>query len=48
MPGAVGIYIVALEIPADTAAGPNQPVGLGIAKPDGQIEFSNGTFIPIQ
>jgi uncharacterized protein (TIGR03437 family) len=48
MPGAVGIYIVALEIPADTAAGPKQPVGLGIAKPDGQIEFSNGTFIPIQ
>ena len=48
MEGTIGVYVIALEIPADTQTGPNQPLGLGVDRGDGGIEFSNSTFIPIQ
>ncbi|MBC7924038.1 MAG: Ig-like domain-containing protein [Bryobacteraceae bacterium] len=48
LPGATGLYVVALEIPADTATGPAQPIGLAAIRPDGGAEFSNGTALPIQ
>lgn len=45
--GAVGVYVITLEIPADTAAGGAQPVGLGVTGSDGQVVFANSSNIPI-
>ncbi|MBC8164468.1 MAG: hypothetical protein H7Y20_01205 [Bryobacteraceae bacterium] len=46
--GTVGVYVITLEIPANTQTGPNQPIGLAVTRPDGQLEFANGAFLPIQ
>ena len=48
MSGIVGVYVVALEIPADAATGSYQPVGLAAVRPDGGAEYANSVFIPIQ
>lgn len=45
--GAVGVYVVTLEVPADTQTGSNQGLGLGVTGPDGQVVFANSAFIPI-
>lgn len=47
-PGAVGIYRVQFEVPADTATGPNRPFALAVRTPDGQLIFGNGSSIAIQ
>lgn len=47
VPGLTGVFSVALEIPADTAAGSNQPLGLAVTGPDGQPVFANSAGIPI-
>jgi uncharacterized protein (TIGR03437 family) len=48
MAGTVGVYMIALEIPADTQAGSYQPVGLAAVRPDGGAQYANSVFIPIQ
>ncbi|HYO80189.1 MAG TPA: Ig-like domain-containing protein [Bryobacteraceae bacterium] len=47
LPGSIGVYVVTLEIPADTATGQNQPIGLGVVGTGGNGVFANSTFIPI-
>jgi hypothetical protein len=45
--GQVGVYIVTMEVPADTQTGSNQPLGLGVTGADGQVVFANAAYIPI-
>lgn len=47
MEGAVGIYIITLEVPADTATGTNQPIGVAATGADGQAVFANSVSVPI-
>jgi uncharacterized protein (TIGR03437 family) len=47
-PGLVGVYIVGIEVPATTATGPAQPIGLILVDSSGNKYFSNSTVIPIQ
>ena len=47
-PGLVGVYIVAIRVPATTPTGPAQPVGLILVDPSGNKYFANSTVIPIQ
>ena len=47
-PGLVGVYIVGIQVPANTPTGPAQPVGLILVDPSGNKYFSNSTVIPIQ
>jgi uncharacterized protein (TIGR03437 family) len=46
--GQIGNYLVELEIPATTAAGPYQSVALAIPSGFGDVIFSNGAYIPIR
>jgi uncharacterized protein (TIGR03437 family) len=46
--GQIGNYLVEIEIPADTAAGPYQSVAVAVILPSGELVFSNGSFIPIR
>lgn len=46
--GQIGNYLVELEIPATTAAGPYQSVALAIPTGFGDVIFSNGAYIPIR
>lgn len=47
LPGTVGVYVVTMEVPADTTPGTNQPVGLAVTDATGAPVFANGTAIPI-
>jgi uncharacterized protein (TIGR03437 family) len=47
LPGTVGVYVVALEIPAAAATGPAVPVRLGVAS-GGSTILSNSPSIPIR
>lgn len=47
-PDLVGLYIVAFQVPSDTAPGPAAKLALGIQQPDGTVVFANGSAIPIQ
>jgi len=46
--GQIGNYLVELEIPLETQAGPYQSVAVAIALPTGELIFSNGAYIPIR
>jgi uncharacterized protein (TIGR03437 family) len=46
--GAIGIYVIAIEVPATTAAGAGQPLGFGVQGPDGNMVFADDTQIPIR
>jgi uncharacterized protein (TIGR03437 family) len=46
--GAVGIYVIAIEVPMTTATGPGQSLGFGVQGADGNMVFANGTQIPIR
>jgi uncharacterized protein (TIGR03437 family) len=46
--GQIGNYLVELEIPADTFAGPYQSLAVAVVLPGGQLVFSNGSYIPIR
>ena len=46
--GQIGNYLVEIEIPADTQAGPYQSVAVAVVLPGGQLVFSNGVYIPIR
>ena len=47
-PGLVGIYIVTLQVPADTQTGPYQPVGVIAYDPAGNLYFAQPSYIPIE
>jgi uncharacterized protein (TIGR03437 family) len=46
--GAIGIYVIAIEVPMTTATGPAQSLGFGVQGADGNMVFANGTQIPIR
>jgi uncharacterized protein (TIGR03437 family) len=46
--GQIGNYLVEIEVPADTQAGPYQSLAVAVSLPGGQLVFSNGAFIPIR
>ncbi|HLK20744.1 MAG TPA: hypothetical protein VKT81_17440 [Bryobacteraceae bacterium] len=46
-PGLVGVYIVGVQVPLTTEAGPGQPFGLILVDPSGKY-FAQSTKIPIQ
>jgi uncharacterized protein (TIGR03437 family) len=48
MVGAVGIYVIAFQVPAPTAGGPNQPLALAVVGPDGNLIFGNASNFAIQ
>ena len=47
-PGLVGIYIVIMQVPADTQTGPYQPIGIVAYDTAKNAYFSQPTYIPIQ
>lgn len=50
LPGAIGIYTITFDVPADTATGPYQPLGLFLTDPADTTNtpiFALGTYIPI-
>jgi uncharacterized protein (TIGR03437 family) len=48
LPGAIGVYEIAVEIPQDTPAGPDQPVTLAVRGIDGSLVSANNTALPVQ
>jgi uncharacterized protein (TIGR03437 family) len=46
--GLVGVYAIALQIPADTQTGPSQPVGVVAFDAAGNAYFAQGSVIAIQ
>jgi uncharacterized protein (TIGR03437 family) len=46
--GSIGVYVVAIEVPATTAAGPAQSLGFAVQGPDGNMVYANGSQIPIR
>ena len=48
LPGVVGVYEVAFQVPPDTAAGPSQPIGLIVTDSAGNTFTAGGTVAPIQ
>jgi uncharacterized protein (TIGR03437 family) len=47
-PGLVGIYIITLQVPANTQTGPYQPVGVIAYDPAGNLYFAQPSYIPIE
>ena len=45
--GAVGIYVITFEVPADTQTGPAQNLGLVLTGADGSAVYAPGSFLPI-
>jgi uncharacterized protein (TIGR03437 family) len=47
-PGLIGIYVVTLQVPADTQTGPYQPIGLIAYDSTNNAYFAQSTYIPIE
>jgi uncharacterized protein (TIGR03437 family) len=47
-PGLVGVYIIAVEVPQNVTAGPNQPFGLILTDANGNTYHCNTGYLPIQ
>lgn len=47
-PGLIGVYVVTLQVPADTQTGPYQPVGVVAFDSSNNAYFAQPTYIPIQ
>jgi uncharacterized protein (TIGR03437 family) len=47
-PGLIGVYVVSLQVPADTETGPYQPIGLIAYDSSGNLYFAQPSYIPIQ
>jgi uncharacterized protein (TIGR03437 family) len=47
-PGLIGIYVVILQVPADTPTGPYQPIGIIAYDSANNAYFGQATYIPIQ
>jgi uncharacterized protein (TIGR03437 family) len=46
--GMVGVDFVCMQVPAGTATGSRQPVGLAAYDPSGNTYYAQGSYIPIQ
>ena len=47
-PGLIGVYVVTLQVPADTQTGPYQPIGVIAYDSANVAHFAQATYIPIQ
>jgi len=47
-PGLVGVYVITLQVPANTKTGPYQPLGIIGYDSAKNAYFANSTYIPIQ
>jgi uncharacterized protein (TIGR03437 family) len=47
-PGLIGVYVVTLQVPADTQTGPYQPVGIIAYDSQNNANFAQATYIPIE
>jgi large repetitive protein len=47
-PGLIGIYIVTIQVPANAATGPYQPVGIIGVESNGTLDYAQATYIPIE
>lgn len=47
-PGSIGVYVVTIHVPANTATGPYQPVGIVAQDSENKNHFAQSTYIPIQ
>ncbi len=47
-PGLIGIYVVTIQVPANTQTGPYQPIGIIAVDPANNLYFAQPTYIPIQ
>jgi hypothetical protein len=47
-PGFVGVYVITLQVPANTKTGPYQPLGVIAYDSANKAYFANSTYIPIQ
>ena len=47
-PGIVGVYVVTLQVPADTQTGPYQPIGVIAYDSANNAYFAQATYIPIE
>lgn len=47
-PGLIGIYVVTIQVPANTQTGPYQPIGIIGVDSANNLYFAQPTYIPIQ
>jgi uncharacterized protein (TIGR03437 family) len=47
-PGLIGVYVITIQVPADTQTGPYQPVGVIAYDSANNIYFAQPSYIPIQ
>jgi uncharacterized protein (TIGR03437 family) len=47
-PGLIGVYVVTLQVPADTQTGPYQPIGIIAYDSQNNANFAQATYIPIE
>jgi uncharacterized protein (TIGR03437 family) len=47
-PGLIGVYVVTLQVPADTQTGPYQPIGVIAYDSANNAYFAQATYIPIE
>jgi uncharacterized protein (TIGR03437 family) len=47
-PGLIGIYVVTIQVPANTETGPYQPIGIIGVDAANNLYFAQPTYIPIQ
>jgi len=47
-PGGIGVYVVTLNVPADTETGPYQPIGVIAYDSSNNAYFAQPTYIPIE
>jgi uncharacterized protein (TIGR03437 family) len=47
-PGMVGVYVITLQVPANTKTGSHQPLGVIMFDSAGNAYFANPTYISIQ
>jgi uncharacterized protein (TIGR03437 family) len=47
-PGLIGVYVITLQVPADTQTGPYQPLGVIAYDSANNLYFAQPTYIPIE
>ncbi len=47
-PGLIGIYVVTIQVPANTQTGAYQPIGIIGVDSANNLYFAQPTYIPIQ
>jgi hypothetical protein len=48
VPGSIGVYVVKIQVPADTKTGPYQPLGIVAFDSANKAYYANSTYLPIE